>query len=285
VGAIEGEYASLKLEERQRVAAWWMEVLGRKPLQLMVHVGDDCLADARQLAAHAEKIGANAIAAVSPCLFKATNVERLVSYCESIAEAAPRVPFYFDYSPGWTGANVSPAEFLGLGRKRIPTLAGLIYNCNNVAQFQSCVCVAEGNLNIIFGCEEMLIAGLALGARASVGGTLTCGAPIYQRLFGAYLEGDIQTARMEQARALELMEILRRYGVSAATKAVMGMIGIDCGPPRQPLGCLSHSQLTSLRSDLERIEFFDWIGPNHERARKPLQRHHAGLAFPQAKAA
>jgi N-acetylneuraminate lyase len=140
-------------------------------------------------------------------------------------------------------------------------------------------------LNIIFGSEETLIAGLALGARAGLGGTLTCAGPIYRRLFEAYLGGDIQTARMEQARALELVEIFRRYGSSTATKAVMAMIGIDCGPPRQPLACLSHSQLTSLRNDLERIEFFDWIGPNHAQARKPLQRHHAGLVAPHARAA
>lgn len=272
VGATPGEFPSLTMEERQRLAAWWAEVLGGKPLRLIVHVGHNCLTQARQLAAHAEKIGADAIAAVSPYYFKSGNAERLVACCETIAAAAPRLPFYLEDFPPWMGREVALAEFLALGRRRIPTLAGVICNNPDLAQFQHCVSLGEGTLDVIFGCEEMLLAGLFLGAEAGLGGTLAFAAPIYSRMHRAYEQSDYQTARVEQARATELVETLRRYGPIVGAKAALAMAGIDCGLPRLPLSPLSHPQVTALRNDLERIEFFDWIGPHHAQARSPLPK-------------
>jgi N-acetylneuraminate lyase len=277
VGATAGEFPSLTLEERQRLAAWWAEVLCGKPLRLMVHVGHNCLTHARQLAVHAEKIGADAIVAVSPYYFKPGNAERLVACCETIAAAAPRLPFYLEEFPPWTGMQLPLAEFLALGRKRIPTLGGVICSSTDLAQCQHCLNVGEDDLKIIFGGEEALLAGLFLGAEAGVGSTLAFAGPIYSRMLKAYAEGNHLAARLEQARVAEVIETMRRYGFSVAAKAIMAMIGIDCGLPRLPLGPLSYPQITALRNDLERIEFFDWIGPHHAQARSPLPKRMAGL--------
>src|SRR5947209_17091760 len=56
-----GESHSLTVEERMQVAARWLQVAGGR-LPVVVHVGHNCLADARALAAHAQRIGADAIA-------------------------------------------------------------------------------------------------------------------------------------------------------------------------------------------------------------------------------
>src|SRR4051794_19080393 len=68
-----GEYSSLTLDERMQVATAWRSALG-SDLRLVVHVADNCLSDAQQLARHAQQIGADAIAAAPPSYFKPRNV-------------------------------------------------------------------------------------------------------------------------------------------------------------------------------------------------------------------
>src|SRR5262245_18535653 len=88
-----GESHSLTVEERLALARRWSEVTRGSGLRLVVHVGANCLADARTLAIQAQQLGADAIAALSPSYFKPKTVADLVACCETIAQAAPAVPF------------------------------------------------------------------------------------------------------------------------------------------------------------------------------------------------
>lgn len=45
----------------------------------------------------------------------------------------------------------------------------------------------------------------------------------------------------------------------------MGMVGVDCGPPRLPLRALAPAQVKALRPELEQLGFFDWIEPGNRR--------------------
>ena len=52
------ECHSLSLEERRTLAERWLEVARGTALKIVVHVGSNCLADARALAAQAQSLGA-----------------------------------------------------------------------------------------------------------------------------------------------------------------------------------------------------------------------------------
>ena len=47
----------------------------------------------------------------------------------------------------------------------------------------------------------------------------------------------------------------------------MQMLGVDVGPARLPNGALAPDEVRQLRSDLEQLGFFDWIGPGCGRIR------------------
>jgi N-acetylneuraminate lyase len=66
-------------------------------------------------------------------------------------------------------------------------------------------------------------------------------------------------ARKEQALARELITILSRYVLLPASKAVMAMIDIDCGPVRLPLANISDDNYHKLKSELEEIDFFSTV--------------------------
>jgi N-acetylneuraminate lyase len=44
-----------------------------------------------------------------------------------------------------------------------------------------------------------------------------------------------------------------------AAKAVMGILGVEVGPPRLPNGSLTARQVKELQAGLEMLGFFDWL--------------------------
>ena len=182
IGGTTGEFSSLTLDERRALAERWVSVTRGTALRVIVHVGSNCLADARMLAAQAEGLGATAISAAAPSYFKPRDVAALVDCMALIAEAAPSLPFYYYEIPSLTGLTLSPFEFLRVAAERIPNLAGLKFTSNNLMEYQLCRTFQDAAFDVPFGFDEMLLAALSLGARGAVGSTYNFAAPIYHRL-------------------------------------------------------------------------------------------------------
>lgn len=256
-----GESHSLTLTERKALTTRWAEVLRGSRLKLIVHVGHNCVADARELAAHAAQAGAYAIAALAPSYFKPATLNALVDCCVQIASAAPMLPFYFYDIPSWTGVGFPMSDFLVRGGERIPNLAGIKFTNMDLVQLQQCLRATDGAFDILFGNDECLLASLALGVVGAVGSTYNFAAPVYHRLLEAFQRGDLETARCEQYRAVQIVNVLVSRGFLASAKAVMKMLGLDVGPARLPVGSLTSQQFEALQLELEAIGFFDWLQP------------------------
>jgi N-acetylneuraminate lyase len=261
VGGSTGESHSLTVEERLALARRWSEVFRGTGQKLVIHVGSNCLADARTLAAQARELRADAIAALSPSYFKPRTLNDLIACCAEVAGAAPDVPFYFYDIPVLTGVQFSMPEFLTAAPARIPTLAGLKFTNPDLMAFQRCRHVAGGRFDVAWGLDEYLVAALALGAVGAVGSTYNLAAPVYQRIMAAFARGDLTTARAEQFRSVQLIDLLAGLGFIGATKAVMGLLGVDVGPARLPNSNLTTEQRARLRGDLDALGFFDWLRP------------------------
>ena len=249
-----GEGLSLTSDERLQVAEQWLAV-APPALRVIVHVGHSSVSESRLLAAHAEKIKAYACAALGPIFFRATNVEQLVDYCVQVAGGAPGLPFYYYHFPGMAGADLPMYNFLKLASPRIPNLAGIKFTHENLMDYSRCLNFEEGRFNILFGRDEILLAALAMGATGVVGSTYNYMAPVYHQVMAAFQAGDLETARRYQSLASSIIAVMSQWGAMAAGKAMMKMIGLDCGPVRAPLQNLSPEALESLRRDLEHAGF------------------------------
>lgn len=259
VGGSTGESHSLTVDERLALVQRWSEVVRSTQQQLIVHVGSNCLADARTMAAQAQRLGARAFSALAPSYFKPKSLDTLIACCASIAEAAPALPFYFYDIPVLTGVAFSMPEFLELASKRIPNLAGLKFTNQDLMAYQKCLHVDEGKFDVPWGVDEHLLAALACGACGAVGSSYNFAAPIYHRLLRAYAAGDIQAARREQYHSVQLIDLLASFGYMAAAKAVMGFLGIDVGQPRLPNGSITDEDRQHLQASLEQLGFFQWL--------------------------
>ena len=260
IGGTTGESHSLSLEERRLLAGRWLEVARGTELEVIVHVGSNCLTDARDLIAHAARSGARAVAALTPSYFKPRSVDVLIDCCAEIASAAPEIPFYYYDIPSFTGVSLSMPEFLARGRERIPNLAGIKWTNVDLYSYQLCRGVA-GDFDLPWGNDEYLLAALALGATGAVGSTYNFAAPVYQRLLGHFAAGNLEAARVEQYRSCQIVQTLVGFGFMGAAKATMNMLGVDVGPARLPNTNLDAAQVKQLRTQLESIGFFDWIRP------------------------
>jgi len=252
-----GEGVSLTAGERRAVAeAYVAASAGRVPI--IVQVGSNSLAESRELARHAQSVGADVVSANAPSYFKISSVDGLIEAMSQIASAAPELPFYYYHIPRFTGAEVDMLAFLRQAGEAIPNLAGLKYTDFLVHEYQACLNLDDGRFDILWGCDEMLLSALVVGATGAVGSTYNIAAPLYRRIVDAYNAGDIASARKWQLCSVELVRVLIGHNLHPSIKAVMGMFGIDVGPCRLPLGGLDDAEKAQLRTDLEAIGFFEW---------------------------
>ncbi len=252
-----GEGMSLSIDERKRIAeAYVQAAAGRVPV--IVQVGHNSLAEARQLAEHAAEIGADMISATCPSYFKVGDVSGLVACMEEVAGGAPELPFYYYHIPALTGSTIAILEFLSQAGQRIQNLVGLKYTDTKLFEYQECLEFQDGRFDVVWGCDEMLLGALATGARAAIGSTYNVAAPLYCKLIEAFDNSDITEARRLQFQSVQMIRKLLKYPFHPAMKAVLTMQGYDMGACRLPQGRLSDNDVASLRSELDSIGFFEW---------------------------
>ncbi|HEY0966536.1 MAG TPA: dihydrodipicolinate synthase family protein [Opitutaceae bacterium] len=252
-----GEGCSMTIAERRQVVERWRSATPAG-LKLVVHVGHLSLSDSIELARHAAQTGADAIATIAPSFFKPAGTAELVAWCERIAAAAPKLPFYYYHMPSMTGVTISATDFLNQANGCIPNLAGVKFTHEDLTDFGHATNVADGRFAMLFGRDEILLDGLPLGAKGAVGSTYNFAAPLYTRIIRSFEAGDLEAAKQDQKRAWDFIAVLGKFGGLSAGKAVMKLIGVDCGPVRLPLRALTPADEAGLRSGLERVGFFDY---------------------------
>jgi N-acetylneuraminate lyase len=225
---------------------------------IIAHVGHSSAGDARALAQHAQAAGADAIAAVAPSFFKPTGVRELVEWCAEVAAAAPRLPFFYYHIPSMSGVTVPTAAFLAEARTKIPTLAGIKFTYEDLDDYRATRAIGGDDYDVLFGRDEILLTGLQAGATGAVGSTYNYASPLYLRIMRAFAAGDRATAEREQVKARAFIDVMVRFGGQPAGKAIMKLIGLDCGPVRLPMRALTTNDEAALRAALETVGFFEF---------------------------
>ena len=254
-----GEGLSLTNPERREVAeAYVAAAAGRIPV--VVHVGHSSVEEAALLAAHANAAGADAIAAILPPHCPISSVATIVECLARIASGAPDLPFYYYHFPGYRGFDFDMVDFLKRAMERIPNFTGMKFTSPKVFEYQACLAATGDRLNILWGCDEMLLSALVVGARGAVGSTYGIAAPIYRQLWAAFLQGDLETARRCQQQSIDLVRTLYRYPYFPALKELLRLQGYDFGTCRLPQSVMTEEQRTCLRRNLTELSFLSLSG-------------------------
>jgi len=252
-----GEGLSMTTAERIEVASAWRRCapIG---LRIVVHVGHQSIGESCALAEHAQRIGVDAIASIAPSFFKPPGATELVAWCQEVAAAAPKLPFYYYHMPLMTGLSITATDFIREADGKIPTLAGVKFTHEDMKDYREAAEYNEERYSVLFGRDEILLDGLEAGALSAVGSTYNYAAPLYARIIAAMGTGSIDVARIEQAKAVAFINILNSFGGLSAGKATMKLVGIDCGPVRLPLRTLSPSEERELDEALKTVGFYEY---------------------------
>ena len=92
------------------------------------------------------------------------------------------------------------------------------------------------------GYDEMFVGGMAMGADGAIGTTFNVMGRLFVRIFEALKAGDMERrAGPAVARQCGHRRADRR-GVFPGTKAMLKILGVDCGPCRRPFAPLTPAQ-------------------------------------------
>ena len=255
VSGTTGEGGLLNIDERKLVLQEWIKHKS-KDFKIINHVGSSSYKLSEELATHSQNLKVDGISSMGPSFLSPNDEESLLDFCEPIAIAAKNIPFYYYHIPGISHVKIGMKNFLKKAYKRIPNLVGIKFSHHDLMEYQQCLNFKNGHFEILHGYDEVLLAGLSIGAIGAVGSTYNYMSSHYKKIINYFDTGKIEEARKIQQFSVNMVEILNKYGGGVrAGKAIMKIIGIDCGPSRAPVKILSSSEINSLISDLQSVGF------------------------------
>ena len=249
-----GEGPSLTLEEKMKVAETWARCTQNDvDFIVMQLVGGTCLEDCKTLAAHAKKVGLDAISFLPPYYFKPSSVEALALCCKEVADVVPDMPFYYYHIPVLTGVGFNMIDLLHAVDGMVPNFTGIKYTHEDLMDFLSCLNYKNGKYDILWGRDETLLSAFAIGAKGAVGSTYNYAAPLYLNIMNSYKEGGFTEAQQLQQLSINMIRLLGKYGGISTGKAFMRYIGLDCGEFRLPLRNMQPSDYKAFCEDVDRL--------------------------------
>jgi N-acetylneuraminate lyase len=218
-----------------------------KGKKVIVHVGAARLAEAVQLARHAERIGAHAISSLPP----AGNYKfpDLRLYYEQLARASG-LPLLIYFYPEVSPSIASLDQILELCA--IPQVVGLKFTDFDLFKLHQ---IKKSGYVIFNGRDEVFAAGLLMGADGGIGSTYNLIPELFLQVYESARTGQWEEARRTQSRINELVAIVLHFPVPSVIKTMLKWSGIDCGdclPPHQNLG---EEEKLRLREMLQRSTF------------------------------
>lgn len=253
-----GESHSVTCAEKLELYNAWAVAGKANGLSVIAHVGSNCIEDSKILARHAGKLGFKAISALAPSYYKPANLSSLIDWCTAIAAEAPGTPFYYYDIPVLTGLTLPMEKFLIEAPARIPTLAGIKFTNSDLVSYRRSLDIAGEAFDLPWGVDEMLLAGLATGARGGVGSTYNWAPQLYRELIAAHHTGDLCEARRLQSVSIAMIDAIAATGFLGTAKALMARLGVPVGPARLPLGNPSEAQIDALMLRLDELGFAQW---------------------------
>lgn len=247
VGGSSGECIYQSVADRKLTLEHVMKAAEGK-LTVIAHVACNNTADSRELAAHAESLGADAIAAIPPIYFHLPEYA-IAEYWNDISAGAPNTDFVIYNIPQLAGVALTMPLFREM--RKNPRVAAVKNSSMPVQDIQ--MFKAEGGEDFVVfnGPDEQLVSGLAIGADGGIGGTYGVMPELYLKIEELVKAGNLEEARKVQYAANEVI-----YAMCACHGNMYGVIkeilkireGLDLGGVRKPLPSLIPEDAEQVRT-------------------------------------
>ncbi|HXF66622.1 MAG TPA: dihydrodipicolinate synthase family protein [Burkholderiales bacterium] len=250
-----GESLNLSVEERKRLAeAAVKTVAGR--VGVSIHVSALSVEDSLELARHAEKIGADAIVAITPYFWNPSR-EALYDHFVRIGTATG-LPLIAYNSPSYLSGVEIDGELLARLIERLPNLVGMkeaSFNSEKFLDLARAALALRPDFALVTG-VEYLLPSVPLGAVGSYSSAGAICPNLCNAAYAACAAGEWDKARELQYK-LSRLWLLFRDQYPSSLKGGMVMMGRPVGPTRPPLPTATRERQAYIRAQLEELGILD----------------------------
>lgn len=207
-------------------------------LTVIAHVACNNTKDSMELAAHAESLGVDAIAAIPPIYFRLPEYA-IAEYWNDISSAAPNTDFVIYNIPQLAGVALTPSLFKEM--RRNPRVIGVKNSSMPVQDIQIFKQDAGEDYIIFNGPDEQFISGRLIGAEAGIGGTYGAMPDLFLKMDEHFRNGDLDQAQKMQydINAIIYKMVSGHGNMYAVIKAILKENeNLDLGSVRKPLPAL-----------------------------------------------
>ena len=236
VGGSTGEAFLQSPAERAGVLQSFARVV-RGRAKLIAHIGAIATDEAIGLAKSAADAGYDAVSAIPPFYYDFSPAEVLAHY-RALAQATPLPLIVYNF-PAKSARPLTTPDLLALLEH--PKIIGVKHTSQNLYQLERLKRASPAAV-IYSGFDEMFVGGVAMGADGGIGTTFNVMGSLFVQMYQAVKSGDLDSARALQARANDVIDVLVDVGVFPGTKAMLQLLGVDCGACRPPFAPLSATQ-------------------------------------------
>lgn len=231
VGGSSGECIYQSVEERKIVLENVVEEAKGK-LTIIAHVACNNTTDSRELAAHAQSLGVDAIASIPPIYFHLPDYG-IAKYWNDISAAAPDTDFIIYNIPQLAGVALTLPLLREM--KKNPRVIGVKNSSMPVQDIQMW---RDEGLIVFNGPDEQFVSGLAAGATGGIGGTYAAMPELYLQARACFYSGELERARDIQNECCRIIyKMCSAHGnLYAVIKEILRRTGgPDLGGVRPPL--------------------------------------------------
>lgn len=245
-----GEGPYLSKEQREYVAETVVRHVNKR-VPVIVHTGMLATAETVELSLHAQNIGADAIAVMTP-FFRHLEDRALFDFFVTVAREVDPLPMFVYNLPSMTNNDISPALLLRIAT-HADNIIGIKYSSNDLIRFREYRKTMGENFHLFIGSDEMILPALFEGANGCVSGPASAYPEVITGIYNAFAKGDFKEAARQQALLDELREVFKDGTLLCYFKAILQLRGIATGLVKPPLRNISEEELKVLEQDLKNL--------------------------------
>ncbi len=253
VNGSSGECIYLSKEERKELLEAVVEAAGGK-LTIIAHVACNNTQDSMELAAHAQSLGVDAIAAIPPIYFHLPEYS-IEEYWNDISSVADKTDFILYHIPQLAGVELTETLFSKMLRN--PRVIGVKSSSMPILDIVRFKSVAKKEIIVFNGSDEQYIGGRMIGADGGIGGTYAVMPDLYLKLENFFTRGEYEPARELQMQLDQIIFEMcsGRANMYAIAKEIL-MINeqINIGSVRKPLTALTEPDKSIAKSVAHKIQ-------------------------------
>ncbi|HHX49603.1 MAG TPA: N-acetylneuraminate lyase [Clostridiales bacterium] len=232
VGGSTAEALMMQDEERKNLFKL-VKKYTTKDIKLIAHVGSLSTKSAIDMGLYAKELGYDAISAIVP-FYYGLSQDEILSYYFDIVSAVKHDMIIYNFSPSGNSPFTLQTFKKLFENEHIVGIKHTSQNLFALNQIKSL-----GNISIFNGYDELMLAGLSMGATGGIGSTYNIMPQKYIDLYSAFNSGDMEKAKAIQDEICEIITTLIECGVLPSEKYLVSKNGFDMGDCKKPFAKLT----------------------------------------------